>query len=42
MAYAGSSAKLLTKLISEDHDDKHRWEVSLLNFTDCDPRIVLP
>ncbi|XP_009347539.2 nucleolar protein 6 isoform X1 [Pyrus x bretschneideri] len=26
MAYAGSSAKLLTKLISEDHDDKHRWE----------------
>ncbi|PQQ09906.1 nucleolar protein 6 [Prunus yedoensis var. nudiflora] len=26
MAYAGSSANLLTKLISEDHNDSYRWE----------------
>ncbi|KAM0970433.1 hypothetical protein FF1_018515 [Malus domestica] len=26
MAYAGSSANLLTKLISEDHNDNYRWE----------------
>ncbi|CAL2273857.1 unnamed protein product [Prunus armeniaca] len=26
MAYAGSSANFLTKLISEDHNDSYRWE----------------
>lgn len=32
MAYAGSSANLLSKLISEDHNDSYRWEVSLTNL----------
>lgn len=33
MAYAGSSANLLTKLILEDHSDSYRWEVSLTNLS---------
>ena len=32
MAYARSSAKLLTKLVLEDHDDSYRWEVSSIAF----------
>lgn len=33
VAYAGSSANLLTKLILEDQSDSYRWEVSLTNLS---------
>lgn len=41
MAYAGSSANLLTKLILEDHSDSYRWEVSLTNLSKCYALMIL-
>lgn len=41
MAYAGSSANLLTKLILQDHSDSYRWEVSLTNLSKCYAIMIL-
>ena len=39
MAYARSSANLLTKLVLEDNNDSFRWEVSISAFVKCCPLI---